>query len=545
MGGSSKPPAGSAGYKYYFSLHMLIGRGPVNQLREIRVGDRLAWQGDMTASGDNEIVSPALFGGDKKEGGIMGKFRLMMGEDTQVPSGGVLSLQPPGITVGFRRMVTLFYDGLVCSVNPYPKKWSFRVRRWTAGWDGPVWHPELAMITLGGPASIPEVPVRPVDEVPVGVPTDTDGDNIADTDDYFAWLQARAHFENSYVAKYYADLQILAMNPAHIIYEAHTNREWGRGLPREMIDDASFLAAATALAQEGFGLCIKWSRKDGIKQFVQSILDVINATIYSDPSTAKIKLKLIRKDYVSSALPLYTTDNGILSINDSTAQTTSTAINEVSVEFIDPVYNEKRSVRAQNLASLQSSGGAFNATSRTYHSIPTPELAMRIAQRDLRALGEGIRRFELTMNRKAWQITPGSVFRFKDEARKIPEMVVRVVTVKNGTLTDGKILLTVVQDIFSTPATTFTGQQPDTYQPPNFDPCIGRHKVFEVPYFLLARTMGQEVINVPVTSAYLGAVAERGQMINTKYDMAVKNGPIDPATEWPSGTGSYCGYTPP
>jgi hypothetical protein len=37
------------------------------------------------------------------------------------------------------------------------------------------------------------------------------------------------------------------MNPAHIIYECATNPDWGRGLPRELVDNISFASAANVL----------------------------------------------------------------------------------------------------------------------------------------------------------------------------------------------------------------------------------------------------------------------------------------------------------
>ena len=80
-----------------------------------------------------------------------------------------------------------------------------RVRRALKGWDGPVWQPSLAVIEL--------------DASYVGMSDSAE--------DYPA-----------------TDRTVKAMNPAHIIYECLTNRVWGRGLARTMLDEASFLVAA-------------------------------------------------------------------------------------------------------------------------------------------------------------------------------------------------------------------------------------------------------------------------------------------------------------
>lgn len=548
MSGGRGGGSGTIGYKYYFTIHMGLGRGPVDEIVECRVADKLAWQGSVTESGYEEIVQPKLFGGDKKEGGIDGTFKVMMGEPDQVVDDPkLLDILTAGAIPGFRRMVTIVYDGLISAMNPYPKKWAWRVRRAVKGWDGPVFAPEFAQITLGGdppaPYIPPEVPERPkISDYPsTGVGRITY--HLAKS----RWDRQMAAYRRAIGMASVAEpnKQILAMNPAHIIFECLTNREWGRGLDRSVIDQDSFVAAAITLYGEGFGMCIRWSRSDTIDAFVQHILDTIGATLYSNRSTALLTLKLIRGNYVRSELPLYTTATGLLEITEATASTNSDALNEVIINYRDPVTNEQRSVRAQNLASLQSANGAFQSKTVTYKGIPTPELAMRVAQRDLRAASEGIRRFKFTMDRRGWKINPGDVIRIEDPLRKIADTVVRVARIEDGTLLNGKITITATQDVFSLPATTFTEQEPDRYTPPNQNPCIGEHKVFEVPYFMLVRTMSAaDFQQVTPTSAYVGTVAEQGSPVNASYDIAVRTSQVTP-DDWPSGTGTYCGYVPP
>src|SRR5690606_29286515 len=136
----------------------------------------------------------------------------------------------------------LFYDGQISAMNPYPKPWSVRRRRNLKGWDGPVWYPEKAVIELEGGA-------------------------------------------------------IKAANPAHIIYQLRTDRRFGRGLSSTRLNDASFRAAADTLYSEGFGLCLRWTRRDSIENFENLVLDHINAVIDDDPSDGTIVLRLIRNDY--------------------------------------------------------------------------------------------------------------------------------------------------------------------------------------------------------------------------------------------------------
>lgn len=154
------------GYHYLMSLLSGLWRGPLNEIVAIKVGDKVAWQGSVSDDSVQYINQPNLFGGEKKEGGIQGAFRVFMGAPTQVlPGAAAYNLGKPvgartlpnvktaigGLVSDFRGVVTVWYDGLVTSMNPYPKEWKYRGRRSTAGWynDDP-WYPAKAKINLGG-----------------------------------------------------------------------------------------------------------------------------------------------------------------------------------------------------------------------------------------------------------------------------------------------------------------------------------------------------------------------------------------------------------
>ena len=129
------------GYWYSFGIHMGIGRGPINEVVEIRVGDKTVSTTSMTASGTYSINAPEAFGGEKAEGGVVGSFQMLMGEDTQVAPASLKAMLSRVKLPGFRRMATAFFDGRIAAINPYPKPWTFRVRRTDKGWDGDVWYP--------------------------------------------------------------------------------------------------------------------------------------------------------------------------------------------------------------------------------------------------------------------------------------------------------------------------------------------------------------------------------------------------------------------
>jgi hypothetical protein len=404
-------------------------------------------------------------------------------------------------TPAYRGRLTLFFDGILCMMNPYPKPWKVRVRRILKGWDGPVWQPALANIDMD--ASF--------------VGQSDSAENYPDT-----------------------DRTVKAMNPAHIIYECLTNHVWGRGLSRTAIDEPSFLASATTLKAEGFGLCLKWSRQDTIESFVQSVINTIGGSLYEDRETGKIRLTLIRNDYSFASLPVFDVGSGLLEISEATVTSPSNMLSEYVVTYRDPVTDTNRKVRVHNLAALQANGGVANSQGVEYKGIPTPELAGRVAQRDLRAAASRLRRFSLVFDRRAWNLYPGDVIRIRDVARRIPDMAVRIGRYEDGTFSDGRIRVTAVQDVFSLPAASFTGVQPPGWRPPNNAPCVGRHTAFELPYALAVQSLTPaEFQALSGDGAMFATLMEEGQTLNTGYEIWVKLGAAD-NSENPVNGDHYC-----
>lgn len=611
------------GFKYFFGIHMGVSRGPVDELVEIKVGDKTVWRGNQAASGEITIDAPEIFGGQDGEGGIQGPLTVMMGGPTQtapVALGSVLKSPMPG----FRRRFTVFFDGLISMMNPYPKPWKFRVRRALEGWDGAPWYPEKAIISITRPVSSGEQqgggfaevktlsgsqvryvdyydptngwtpstaltspktltltdlegPLVSVDSIQfeyfagdtsdsggagyfmltmnAGIDYTVAGNVVTFTGDYsptpggWGWYFPEQLLHITYSYSWAAtlpplvglgDTLIQSMNPVHIVYEAMTNRQWGRGFDRSRFDDASWRYAADILFSERFGLCTRWTRRDSIKSFIQSILDHIGATVYEDRTNAKIKINLIRGDYVKSLLPLFDRNSGLVEIKDAAVSNQGSMINEVRVTYRDPVTDEDRTVRASNLAALQSAGGAINSLSKEYKGCPTAELATRLAQRDLKAASPSVRRYKFVLDRRGYKIVPGMVIRIQDMSRGIADTVVRVGTIDYGKVGDGRIEINGVQDVFSLPQRGFTTIGPPQWTPPSNRPCIAESRAFEIPYRSLYRGLSAaEFSFVDNASAYVGTVCQEGQVVNTTYAIAVKPGAVDPS-ENPPDTSYVC-----
>lgn len=489
--GSKGSKKTTIGYRYSWDIQSGLGRGPVDELVEISADERIVFagtSGEVTTSKSFAISKSDLFGGDNVggEGGINGTFEIAMGEPDQTPSSAVRNLLG-GLVPGFRGVVTTFFSGAISSFSASPKPWKFRVRRTTKGWDGNLWYPEKVSIMLSNSGA----------EI-----SNSDGLNAAQL----------------------ANLRtIQAMNPAHVLIEAATNRDWGRGTSFADIDEDSFIAAADQLYNEKFGVCFRYNRQDDLDTFIQQILDHIGAAQWGDTETGKLKLKLIRDDYNADDLPLFTYDNGIIEIQDDDSTTGENAPNEIVITYRDPVTNSQGEVRAQNLGAIQSVGLISNTVD--YPAIPTHDLAARIAQRDLELADATLSRLVIVFDRRGRDITPAGVFRITVPERGINNMILRAAKIEEND--NGSLKITAVQDVFSLPSTSYSGgQQDSTWKPPVYTPqVVTDWQVFELSWLMLLNALTVSELNaLSDDAAYTGILASAPSGTQIDYEIQSNTG---------------------
>lgn len=495
------------GYHYIMTLLFGICRGPINEIREIMVGGKTALGGNLCSPLPGTINKPDLFGGEKKEGGIQGAYRLQMGAADQVLGGAVtvnlgggtsigwikkgsaistaklrdLRTMLPGKVSQLRGIVTFHYNGLVASMNPYPKEWAFRVRRTTRGWSLPG-----AINDIG-------------------------------------WYPAKATI-------WMADGHIMAMNPAHIIYQLLTDPDWGGAEDIEEIDEPSFIAAANTLCAEGFGLCLKWERKDDVDVYIKTVLDHIGAALFQDRGTGLYVLKLIRGDYNINDLPLFTPDTGLIEIVEDDSEALADAVNEVIATGKNPLdQGNDIQVRVQNIAAIQAVGGRVSSPV-SYPGIPEAGLLTRVAQRDLKASALGLKRFKVKLDRKAWRLYPAMPFRIADPKRGLGQIVLRVGDLDDkSSASDGFIQIKAIEDVFSMPATSFVPAVDGEWEGPSrvaLPPL--EQRLIELNYrdVYIARGVS-DADSLEGTDAVIGQLAASANVSNREYELWTAAEPAD------------------
>lgn len=238
-------------------------------------------------------------------------------------------------------------------------------------------------------------------------------------------------------------------NPAHIIYECLTNDDWGLGLQPTMIDTDSFIAAADTLYDEALGLSMMWSTQSSIEQFVNDILEHIDGTYGIDPQTGKIYLSLVRGGYSTGDLHTLTPDN--CRITRFQRKSLTETINEVTVTWTNPENEQEQTVTVHDLANYAAQG-VLNSSSSNYYGVRSAELATRLAIRDLTRAATPLASFEADVDRSAWDFKPGDIVSLTYPEYGISALPVRVTSVNYGRPGASKVQVTMLEDVFNTPA---------------------------------------------------------------------------------------------
>lgn len=325
-----------------------------------------------------------------------------------------------------------------------------------------------------------------------------------------------------------------AMNPAHMLVYSRIHSERGRE-PLANINEQSLQAAADRLHSEGLGLCTMYDpAEESPAEFEQRICRVIAASFERSIVDGQWYLELARQDYDAAALPVLT-DEDILSYDEQPA-TLDRAVNSLSVRYFDPERKESMVTPAVRALGLVRRFGEIHET-LDFPEIPTGSLALRIAERELRARVTPTRGFKLVTTPHTYAWRRGQRFRLQSDKRGIANMVCIIGEKERGGFKSGAIRLVATQDIYSLPATTYVEIEPGIEPPDPTPEVIDLQRSDEVPYFELASRLPRaELLVLPPEAGYVMANASDAA---AGRDFTMMVAPSGGAFE-EAGTGYWC-----
>ena len=461
MGGKSQDVI--TGYKYFLGAQLALSHGPVDEVKQFIYGERLAWEGSITGNGDAYVNKPELFGGESREGGVVGTFTVSQG-DTTTQDPYLLSLLGPHVPAGVGVLNVIFKYFMWSTGNPYFKAPWFKVKRVLKGWK-----------------------------------------NNA------PWYSAKA------------SIGTLDMNPVHIIYQALTDDKWGMGYNAVDVDDTSFMAAADQLYTENFGLSLIWDQQMTLEEFIQVILNHINGQLDLNLRSGKFTLKLIRDGYDINTL-LELSPSNVIELTSFQRAAWAELANELTVKYTDRDQNEQ-TVTVQDLAVIEAEGRVINTT-KTYSGIRDVDLAMRVAMRDLATSSAPLAKITVTTTRVTYDKTIGDVIAFTWPALGITKAPFRIVSINKGNLLDSGIQIEAVEDIFGLPSNAYTSSQPSLWTDPVVDPQPAvAPLVLEAPYWDISRKLSAADLDALTPGYAFGeAIAAVPTYLNYGFDLY--NSPI-------------------
>lgn len=244
-------------------------------------------------------------------------------------------------------------------------------------------------------------------------------------------------------------------NPACMVYELLTDDRWGIGLPASMIDIDALRTVGSTLYAEGFGLSMRQMGTTDGRKIIDEICRHVDAVVGPDLTTGLITMTLIRDDYDPDDL-VEIDDDSILELVEFSRPDADSLANRVAVTYTDrdQQYQEKVAL-AVDLAGVQSLGGIVSQD-MSFPGISNAALAQKVAARELKTVSYPFAALRIKVNRAGWSLRPGRPFKFSSSRLGISGMVCRVTRISFGAITDGAISIEATEDAFGVSWTAYS-----------------------------------------------------------------------------------------
>lgn len=242
-------------------------------------------------------------------------------------------------------------------------------------------------------------------------------------------------------------------NPALVVYELLTNVRYGLQIPPVLMG-TSFAAAAVTLAGEGLGVSMIFDTQATADSLIGEVLRHCDGMIFTDPATGLFEIVLARGGYDPTTLPELTVDS-VIGTPDFARGSWSETTNLVGINFSSRANNyNDRLVKAYDAANIEVTGEVRSQTI-DFKGISSEAAAGLVAIRVLKTFSYPLGKLKVVADRSAWRFRPGGLFRFTWIPLGVVNQVFRITRISYGQLTDGKITMDAVEDIFGINSVAF------------------------------------------------------------------------------------------
>ena len=275
-------------------------------------------------------------------------------------------------------------------------------------------------------------------------------------------------------------------NPAEVIYEILKNKDWGCDYDDDRVDIDSLVKLGDICAEEGLGISCHINAVDKVSAYLNKILNHINGTCFDDPKTGKLTFLLIRADYDVMKIKRFDITNCSNMEFDRLdwSETSSTVV--ASFTFADDgAKYDTGTVSVTDLANVKITH-TINEINADATYFTTKDNARSFAHSQLISAAYPLATVNFESSRYAYDLTLGEPILISWEPYGIDRQVFRVTDIDYGTLTNGRISVTAVEDIFGFEKTEYGELGTIGWEDVVIDPStIINYTYFEYPYEML------------------------------------------------------------
>lgn len=279
----------------------------------------------------------------------------------------------------------------------------------------------------------------------------------------------------------------------------------------------SWEGAADTIFAEGLGLSMIYNGNESLGDFIDTILEHINAVTYFDRQTGEYEIKLIRNDYDEGSLPVFDRGN---TIGDPQISRKNPADlpNTMGVNFTWSRKQGKRANVTQSNGALAAQFGRI-ATERDFPFITKRSLALSVLQRELATITSNPAFGEVRVIGLAPTMNIGSEFILDFPERGEPAMVCSIQEIIEGGPRDNSTLVRFVEHAFNDPETIEVDD--DLVDPPDNTALPTEvRSIVEMPYYIGQLTGGDDYADALAASDDFGTVlvyAQKPNGLHTNY----------------------------
>lgn len=246
------------------------------------------------------------------------------------------------------------------------------------------------------------------------------------------------------------------LNAIHFLYERLFCKVGGLGKDISLLGD-SWTAAADTCYTEGYGLSNVWDwSPDDIESMIHQVEEIIDGKIYIDPATGKFEIGLVRADYDPDDPSIESFGPADFWVENMPTSSPGTVPSKIIVKWHDKVNLQERPAFDDDIALLARQGGNPIVYEVDYSAfVCNGPLATKIACRSQHIFSAMPKRYTLHALRTMSHLHETSIFKMLYPALNVTSMIVRVISIDRGSLTEGDCIIDVAEDVFGQAHTVY------------------------------------------------------------------------------------------